>query len=293
MAAKAPNVGLRQAQRLCQMTQAKRLEFIAEGLPIILGSAQGFWQATRKVSEDVREAVVLVNQAKEEAAKILILLDMVRCPGSLLASRIGDMVKWFYCHRARLIYAEAVSWKPADVAQLRKYVDRSRRSHDLEGAVGEYIVPNSTIFNRERLLYSDIAAYEGQGPMWSNPADQIHESSFLDLPPVVLKLAEAMSLLGMFTLRGLEVTAKTWGNTDFKDKESYPQASALTRILIERLISKRVTSDQAEEKHVHLLFSEWPLPMYNLDFGLIQVSLKDLRDEQERLMWQEVGGIQY
>ena len=291
MAAKVPDVGLRQGRRLCQMPQPKRLAFIAEGLPITLSSAQGFWQAARKVSEDVREAVVLVNQAKEEAAKILILMDMVRCPGPLLASRIGDMVKWFYCHRARLIYAEAVSWKPADVAQLREYVDRSRRSHDLEGAVGEYIVPNSTIFNRERLLYSDIAAFEGQGPMWSNPADQIHESSFLDLPPVVLKLAEAMSLLGMFTLHGLEVTADAWGTTNFKDKESYLQASALTRTLMERLIRKGLPSDQAEERHLSLLLGDWPLPMYNLDFGLIQVSLKDLRDEQERLMWQEVGGI--
>ena len=291
MAAKVPDVGLRQGRRLCQMPQPKRLAFIAEGLPITLSSAQGFWQAARKVSEDVREAVVLVNQAKEEAAKILILMDMVRCPGPLLASRIGDMVKWFYCHRARLIYAEAVSWKPADVAQLREYVDRSRRSHDLEGAVGEYIVPNSTIFNRERLLYSDIAAFEGRGPMWSNPADQIHESSFLDLPPVVLKLAEAMSLLGMFTLHGLEVTADTWGTTNFKDKESYLQASALTRTLMERLIRKGLPSDQAEERHLSLLLGDWPLPMYNLDFGLIQVSLKDLRDEQERLMWQEVGGI--
>ena len=291
MAAQVPDVGLRQGRRLCQMPQAKRLAFIAEGLPITLSSAQGFWQAARKVSEDVREAVVLVNQAKEEAAKVLILMDMVRCPSRLLASRIGDMVKWFYCHRARLIYAEAVSWRPPDVAQLRAYVDRSRRSHDLEGAVGEYIVPNSTIFNRERLLYSDIAAYEGQGPMWSNPSDQIHESSFLHLPPVVLNLAEAMSLLGLFTLRGLRIAADTWGTTNFLDKESYLQGRALTQTLIERLIRMGLPSDQAEEKHLRLLLGDWPLPMYNLDFGLIQVSLQDLRDEQERLMWQEVGGI--
>ena len=291
MAARAPKIGLRQAQRLCQMPQAERLEFIAEGLPIILGGAEGFWQAAGKLEENLREAVVLANQAKEEAAKVLILMDMVRCPTPLLATRIGEMVKWFYSHPARLIYAEAVYWRPMHVAQLREYVDNSRKSHDLDGAVGEYIVPNWAIFNRESSLYSDIAAYEGQGVEWNNPADRIYESSFLNLPPMVLRLAEAMSLLGMFTLRGLEVTADIWGKTDFRDQEDPRDASALTQTLVERLISKGLPSDQAKQEHVELLYREWQLPMYNLDFELIPVLLKDLQDEQDRLMWQEVGGI--
>ena len=290
MPAKAPNVGLSQAQRLCQMPQSERLVFIAEGLPIIFGSAQGFWQAATTLSKHVREAVVLTSHAKEEAAKVLILMDMIRCPGRLQASRIGDMCKWFYSHLARMIYAEAVSWKPMHVAQLREYVDRSRKSHDLDGAVGEYVVPNWMNFNRERVLYSDIAAYEGEGARWNDPTDHIHEFSFPDPPPMVLKLAEAMSLLGMFTRRGLEVTAETWAKTDFKDQESFPEASALTQRLIERLVGKGLPSDRAEQKHAQLLLSEWPLPMYHLDFGLIPVPLEDLQDEQDRLMWQEVGG---
>lgn len=293
MAAKAPKIGLRQAQRLCQMPQAERLACIADGLPIILGSAQSFWQAARKLDENLREAVVLANQAKEEAAKVLILMDIVRCPRPLLATRIGEMVKWFYSHPARLIYAEAVYWRPMHVAQLREYVDNSRKSHGLDGAVGEYIVPNSTIFNRESALYSDIAAYEGQGVEWNNPADRMHEPWLLNLSPLVLRLAEAMSLLGMFTLRGLELTTDTWRKTDFRDQEDPRDAMALTQTLIKHLISKGLPSDQAEQEHVELLYREWQLPMYNLDFELIPVPLKDLQDEQDRLMWQEVGGIQY
>jgi hypothetical protein len=52
-------------------------------------------------------------------------------------------------HLARLIYAEAVSWKPMHLAQLREYVDRERRGHYLEGHAGEYIMPNSTIYRRK------------------------------------------------------------------------------------------------------------------------------------------------
>ena len=289
MAVKAPNIGLSQAHRLCQMSQSERLVFIAEGLPIILASAQGFWYASRKLSGHVREAVVLARHAEEEAAKILILMDIVRCPGSLVSSRIGDMVKWFYSHLARLIYAEAVGWRPMNVAQLRDYVDGSRKSHDLEGEVGQYIFPNWAIYQREGVLYSDIADFEVAGPTWNDPTEHVHSHSFPNRLPDALALAEAMSLLGMFTPRGLEVTAEVWERTDFRDKESFKEANYLTQTLIERLVKEKLPSAQAKQEHTQLLFREWPLPMYNLNFRMIPVAMQDLKDEQDRLLWQESG----
>ena len=154
MATKAPKIGLSQAQHLCQMPYSERLGFIAEGLPIVLRSARGFWEAANQLDGQVREAVVLERLAEEEAAKVLILMDIARCPKGLVSSRIGSMVKWFYSHLARLIYAEAVSWRPTDVKDLRGYVDLDRKSHHVDGAVGECIVPNSIISNREGMLYA-------------------------------------------------------------------------------------------------------------------------------------------
>lgn len=58
----------------------------------------------------------------EEAAKILILLDAVRCPPKLISLKLNRIIGWFYDHLAHLIYADAVSWKPTDLAQLREYV---------------------------------------------------------------------------------------------------------------------------------------------------------------------------
>ncbi|OAF16927.1 hypothetical protein [Bradyrhizobium neotropicale] len=52
-----------------------------------------------------REAKVLEGFAKEEAAKILILMDAVRCPPKLIASKLNRIVGWFYDHLARLIIA--------------------------------------------------------------------------------------------------------------------------------------------------------------------------------------------
>ena len=82
---------------LCQMNYDARLVFLAEGLPIILDSARGFWAASRQLmamSGTVRGAQ---NHAEEEAAKLIIVMDMVRCPKKLCAaSRMGQMVKWCY-----------------------------------------------------------------------------------------------------------------------------------------------------------------------------------------------------
>lgn len=86
------NSGLRQATRLCQMRYDDRLTFLAEGLPIILKSSRGFWAASQQIKEISREADVLKNHAEEEAAKILIIMDMVRCPKKLCASKMGAMV---------------------------------------------------------------------------------------------------------------------------------------------------------------------------------------------------------
>jgi hypothetical protein len=81
-----------------------RLTFVAEGLPVILDSARGFWNAAQQLTEAPREAEVLTGFAEEEAAKILILMDIVRCPAKPLSGRMSIMLGWFYDRLTRLIY---------------------------------------------------------------------------------------------------------------------------------------------------------------------------------------------
>lgn len=293
MTTKAPKIGLSQARRLCQMSQSDRLDFIADGLPIVFTSAQGFWRAARQLEDSVREAEVLTRLAEEEAAKVLILMDMVRCPTRLVSSRIGSMVKWFYSHLARLIYSEAVTWKPMHVGQLREYVDDCRKSHHVDGAAGEYIMPNSTIFKREGVLYSDIAAYEDEGPSWSDPADLTRAYLFSRPPPPALSLAESMSKLGIFGRRGVRLTSQIWGKVDFKELESFSESNDLTQHLVKALINDRLTAEDAEQQDVDTLYGSWPLPMYHFDFSMVEVPLQELHNEQEALLWSEVSGVYY
>ena len=183
------NIGLHQARRICQMAPDNRLAFLADGLPIILTSAQSMWRASRKLHKEMpREGGVLKGFAEEEAAKVLIFMDAVRCPSHLAASRLAKIIRCSYDHLARLIYAEATSWRPTNVAQLQEYVDRERRAHDLEGYLGEYIVPNWSLYERERRLYSDIEADESGTLSWSNPLEIDRSTYSVELAPASLEL---------------------------------------------------------------------------------------------------------
>ncbi|MGN8545419.1 hypothetical protein ACQPTN_10945 [Bradyrhizobium sp. 13971] len=285
---KGPDIGLHQARRLCQLDEGERLAFIAEGLPVILRSAKGFWTAAEKLQAHSREAKVLENYADEEAAKILILVDAVRCPPKLIASRLNKIVGWFYNHLARLIYAEAVSWKPTHLAELRAYVDRQRHGHYLEGHAGEYIAPNWAIYQRESLLYADVEAYQDGTLEWSAPHDPPY-GRFGSFRPRALLVAEAMEQVGMFTPAGLKAVSDIWGSLEYREKEDHHDGRKLTEQLLTRLHAEGLVLDTASGDHVGTLYNDWQIPMYNLEFSLIPVSLEELEAEQEREFWSMAG----
>ena len=227
--------------------------------------------------------------AEEEAAKALILVDAARCPNRLIASKIGNIVTWFYDHLARLLYAEATSWKPTDVADLREYVDHSRKAHFLEGAPPVYILPNLLLYTRESLLYADIQSEEDGKLSWSNPADCIPPFSKANteaMPPSSLLLAEAMSAFGIFTPRGLMVTSEIWDEMEFVDSERPEDALKLTTALVGRLVEEGLPREEVTNQHFRTLRDFWQMPMYNLDFNLLDVSMEELEAEREpELMW--------
>ncbi|WLB09508.1 hypothetical protein QIH87_47560 [Bradyrhizobium elkanii] len=292
---KGPETGLRQARRLCQLNHRRRLEFLAEGLPIILRSAEGFWQSSQQLRQSHgREAKVLEGFAQEEAAKILILMDAVRCPPKLIASKLNRIVGWFYDHLARLIYAEAVSWKPMHLAQLRDYVDQQRRGHYLEGRAGEYIMPNWTIYKRESRLYVDIEAYQDDALNWNVPHDPYTGLPFLDdfMPPA-LRIAAAMEQVGMFTVKGLQAVSDIWGSLEYREKEDHHDGNKLTERLLHRLHAEGLMLESAQEDDFATLYRDWQIPMYDLDFSLIPVTLEELEAAQEREYWSMVGDPRY
>ena len=196
MASKASHVGLKQAHRLIGMPYQKRMDFISKGLPLILERAQKLYEDSKALSESPMSAAILVNAAKEEAAKILILMDVIRCPKKRIARDIKPLMKWYYDHLARLIYSDSGTWKPQDIPDLKRIVDLQRKSHHLDGNIGEYIFPNMAIYQRELQLYVDVAIHDEDEPIWVSP---LHDGfTPWNTKPLALTQAEAMKSLGLF-----------------------------------------------------------------------------------------------
>ena len=134
---------------------------------------------------------------------------------------------------------------------------------------------------RESRLYADIEADESGGLTWSNPLKRAFTLFPTRHPPISLLLAEAMALLGIFTFAGLKATSEIWGQVEFADREGREEAQQLTQELVDSLIQEELSSKKATDQHVKTLFGFWQLPMYNLDFKMIPVSLEELEAARE------------
>ena len=216
----------------------------------------------------------------EEAAKILILMDVVRCPPKLIASRLNKLlISWFYDHLARLIYAEATTWKPMHLAQLRDYVDQQRRGHYIEGHAGEYIMPNWTVYERKRAL-------RRRGSL-------SRRFAWLKRPAWLLSQryhTQCIHAAGTTCGRGYTATRLVYpegaasdvgymGQPGLRDKEDHQDGERLTEQLLTRVHAEGLILDTAENAHVTALYHEWQIPMYDKN-GLIPVTLAELRAKQ-------------
>lgn len=281
------NIGLKQAQRLAQLSPQKRLAFLAQGLPLLRNSAIGFWEAAEALETHARERRVLEGFAAEEAAKGLILMDIVRCPPMLLKDRMQPMISWFYNHLARLIYAAAANWKPLNIAQLQGYADTSRQAHYLEGYAGEYIVPNWEEYRRESQLYVDIAAYEDGEPVWNTPIN--YDWPSIDFRPAALEVIDALHHLGITSEAGLRATSEIWSTVTFRDAENHEDAGRLTQLLLKRVAAEKLQHEDSTKQHEHWVYESWQMPMYLIDLRKKDVPLAQLRERQEAMLLSEIG----
>ena len=286
-AKKSNDIGMKRGRVLTNLPQRKQLEVIAEGLPILMKSACDLLAASKTLGEHHRAATILEGHAMEEVAKILILIDIVRCPPKLRPSRIGPMMTWFYDHLARLVYIDAQGWKPVNAKQLQEYVDHPRKSHYLEGALGEYIMPNWTTYSRESMLYADITTDEGGEPIWNEP--DATASMFGYYEPFPWQVCQALRDMGAFTTAGLDIVSSVWSQTEFVDDQHWSDTERLTKEMLLALEKAGLITKAAREEQVGVLYDRWQLPMYCIDFNRIVVPLAELPAERDANLWSDIG----
>jgi hypothetical protein len=263
---------------------ADRLRLIAEGLPILLKSAEELEQVEKLLpGEQQRARAILIGQADEEAAKILILLDAVRCPSRRQADRDKTLTN-FYNHLARLLYIKACLWKPGTHGDLTRYVDVERASHYLDGPNGiDFVYRNDALDTREGFLYADLVDH-GNGLEWQAPGPRFGGIlASLNVPRLdALPVAKALARVGAFSLEGLRTIAKIWNGLNLDEHTHWQEIAELNEHTLHEL-HKLGSVDKASNKDIQLV-CDWQFPMYSLDFTEIPVEEASL--EQQRASWE-------
>lgn len=137
-----------------QLPRAQFLQTMSEGLPSIAQNALDLWrEASEFANHGHRRAVgILQALAEEEAAKVLLLFDALRCPDRRRADR-DRLVRQFATHLAKGIYANYYNTRPSDMREVGHIIERQRRAFYREGDYGEFIAPNWIVHSRELRLY--------------------------------------------------------------------------------------------------------------------------------------------
>ena len=155
----------RAVQELSSLDDRSLFDAVAEGVKLILANVSRLDSAAYHLSAGSPRDVarILGELAAEEAAKVLILLDAIRCPPEYADERKRTL-GWFYSHFAKRLYADVCDWGVTTFQQLIDGIDKQRDRYYLGGPNDvDWIMRNWITLERERMLYVDYGRYFESG----------------------------------------------------------------------------------------------------------------------------------
>lgn len=217
--------------------------------------------------------------ADEEAAKVLILLDVARA-GWQRETECTKLMKWFYQHLARGLYVQAYHGHPADLAEVRRYVDGLRPEFYLDGPNDvDWIFRNEVLAQREERLYVDYVWEEDGTGHWTDPAERAARSDeMFDYPEPsshAVRLVNAMSHLGLLSERGLETAHKAWFGVTVVDATHWSEIFELNCAVVDAL---DVPDTEDNRAAASIVCNYWTFPMYDLDLSSKKVAVAELQE---------------
>lgn len=278
---------------LTQTTMSEAFPILAEGLPLLADHVDSLANAMAALTtrDTVRGHQVLNVFATEEAAKILIILDMARCGWNNSAAK-SRLLKAFYNHVLRHVYAQVHQGSPADYAEVAEYVEALSATHYLDGPNDvDWIFRNHLEATREDTLYVDRVAWgDGNPDTWVTPLDRADLGVHDDLCPTV-ELVQALRRLGVLSLRGLEVCQEVWAGEPLvweRRGNALPTrwevCQRRNRDVFRRLSNESLLSPDLTDRDVDLGLNQWTFPLGHLDLTVKKVPLDELRDTRERAL---------
>jgi AbiV family abortive infection protein len=287
----------RRLSAILQIPEGRRFNVLAEGMALLaenVGTLEAD-AATLGASRRDRGAAVLRSFAEEEAAKVLILLDLARA-GWQDQVAVRACLSAFYSHVARGLYVRAYDGSPADLAEVRGYVDELRQNYYLDGPTDvDWIFRNEVEASREERLYVDYIEDEYGHRRWTGPADRAaifdEPFSFPMAATTVVRLVAAMRHIGLLTEQGLAATRDAWSGVVVDDTMRWPDLRSLNVAAVESLadILGRAYAAEEDGEALRYVLEHWIFPLSSLDLRVNKVDLDDLRRKRERRLAREMG----
>lgn len=265
---------------LLQFSPDDFVETVAEGLPLIWNNANLLWHEAEEIAQvgDRRAVGIIESIAEEEAAKALLLFDVIRCPISFPNKR-SSLLKLMNQHIAKGIYARYYSTSPADMAEVKRIVSLERQAFFRDGEYGEYVFPNSITSSREARLYVTYIRHDDDTHEWSKPfgspmyLGSLHQSG-------ILRVVEALNSAGLFLAEALKAVHQYWTAFPFLDVGENPvvigpnelitwrQLTEINFGMLKTLQERRLLASTLSENHQRTLVHELLFPLYPFDLSL-------------------------
>ena len=251
-------------------------------MPLIVDRATSYEETAQRLhqSGEFHTSDIMRGYAEEEAAKVLVLIDYIRCPNN--SGQGGQVLDRFYDHVAKRIHAMACEPNIASFGELSDLVDNESRSWYLDGPNGvDWIFPNAISTAREQELYVDYMPNmtDAAGSHhWITPAPPV-SGLFPYQPSNCVRLVRCLLEVGALSTGGLAEIARVWRGFMPTDRE------ALHYLIVETLkgLAQRSSSIEDEEKEfivLHWSFPLWPLTLRRSNRN--NDDLDDLREVRKR-----------
>ena len=256
----------RAAYDLARMPDERLFTAIAEGIPLIVQNAKSLDDTAHRLcrEKEFRASEILRGLAEEEAAKVLILIDLVRCPRE--SEQRSETAKRFYDHIAKRIYSMTCSlqgiWTYKEVCDL---VKRECRPFYLDGPNDiDWIFRNSIAAEREQTQYVDYVrdiTEEAGDYNWRVPAEAL-PGLWQYVTPESVNLSEALSQCGANSHDGLAVIADVWRGFEPSLGTNRDELGGLIAYTLNRLAECQPgVPDQTAQS---VVIAGWPFPLWSL-----------------------------
>lgn len=281
----------RSIKHLCQLDDDRLFAECAIGIEKVVEVVQRLDAAAASLSASGQNlpASILGDLAAEEAAKVLILIDLIRCPKARGLER-SRVARYFYDHVAKGVYAIASRWNVADFNELAEGINEKRAAYYLDGPNDvDWIFRNSILQEREDQMYvgyvRDDTEGEGLGePIWTSPDA---DSSFPYSQPFIVRIAISLFSVGLTSPASLKIIASIWRHVNPSPAMPVEELWGLNHKTLEELHAAGHLKKEAEAEY-GFVWKKWPYPMWPLDLTEDKKNAEDLKKalRRKRQEWQ-------